>query len=47
MMLLVGRPPEAPCIYLVWHSLHAHQAAGNYQLGGLQSAAHNFFSFQK
>jgi hypothetical protein len=46
MMLLIGRPPEAPCISLAGYSLHAHQAEGNYQLGGLQSAAHNFSPFK-
>lgn len=47
MILLVGRPPEAPCIYLAGYSLHAHQAAGNYQQVGRQPDEHILFSFQE
>jgi hypothetical protein len=46
-MLLVGRPPEAPCIFLAGYSLHAHQAAGNYQQVGQQPDEHILFSFQE
>jgi hypothetical protein len=47
MILLVGRPPEAPCIYLAGYSLHANQAAGNYQQVGRQPDEHILFSFQE
>lgn len=47
MILLVGRPPEAPYLSRAEHLLYAHQAAGNYQQGGRQPAEHILFSFQE
>ena len=47
MILLVGRPPEAPYFSLAGYSLHAHQGAGNYQQVGRQPDEHILFSFQE
>jgi hypothetical protein len=47
MMLLTGRPPEAPYFSLAGYSLHAHQGVGNYQQVGRQPDEHILFSFQE
>lgn len=47
MMLLVGRPPEAPYISRAGQLLYANHGAGNYQQGGRQSAEHILLSFQE
>lgn len=47
MMLLVGRPPEAPYFSQAEHFLYASQGAGNYQQVGQQPDEHILFSFQE
>jgi hypothetical protein len=47
MILLVGRPPEAPYFSQAEHLLYANQGAGNYQQVGQQPDEHILFSFRE
>lgn len=47
IILLVGRPPEAPYISMAEQLLYAHQGAGNYRQVGQQPDEHILFSFQE